>query len=216
MTFVDYINEMARSTGQNQRGFFSKENDWTNRDERFVKLIKKNINAKHMSLYKLSTNIYVLVDKDGNYLGSIEFEINNLTLNIKTSDSKMKGGFYLVMFSAILTFTSIKRILSDFKISEQAFKSYENLSKGFGLIVKVLTPDNKILEFSKENVFNFEYNRILVTENENSLKESFLRLTERIAEEPRWERMFNERADGLDQHFIYGESINHIKGWDEI
>jgi hypothetical protein len=146
-----------------------------------LKLIKSGISSKHYSLYMEGTTKFYVTDDKNNYVGHIFFSNEHSMIKIQDSFSKLKEGFYQLMFTSILALTNINEILSDNQLSTNAINAYERLSnKHSGLDIKILTYDGYKPFDRKLLVSNPNY-RVSVTDNkilEFRFKEFEKRLTQ--------------------------------------
>ena len=126
-----FIGEMASKNGIGQEGS-SRRSEWSNRNEKFVELLKDKLPGK-TRFYKYD-NTYYLTDSADDYIGFIE--INDETISKSHREpNRIKSSFYEFMFGLILS--DLKVIKSDDSLSKSAIQSYENLSKTAALNLKL-------------------------------------------------------------------------------
>lgn len=214
MAFLEFhkqrLNEMGQTYGKVSKSYFNREDEFEQYKESYH-LIKKNINSKGMMIFsQTKTSLtYFLTDKNKKYLGFVEFQPyhSNSVVKISASNSQLSGGFYNIIFSAILTFTVIEEILSDTDLSDNAMKAYENLNKQPSINVRVFD-GSEYSEFSESNFKLSSHNRVSI--KSRNLKESFRNLEELIIESTFLKNLFENSSDEIDQRFIYGTSIEDI------
>lgn len=167
------LNEMALNTGINMGGL-SRESEFTSLEiptSEFSIQIINNYSSQHYNIYKYGSTFY-LASKDNNYLGYLEVSPFSSTKGqIGASHSILKGGFYNLMFSAVLAYTEFNEIFSDTSLSSQAINSYENLNNKSHLKIRVYTSSG-YTEFSKDILLNDVNNIVSISESFN-LKEYY-------------------------------------------
>lgn len=163
---------MADETGVNG-STFDRTSEWGDfiKNSTFTKLIYDNLGTNRYKVYRYGSELYYLTDENNNYLGHIELENNR----INSSFSKLKGGFYNIMFTIILT--QIQYIISDKSLSTQAIRSYEKLNQLPAKKYKMYVISNNNISntkpFSKEELLSNSSNRVMITEkSQNYMLES--------------------------------------------
>lgn len=210
MSFKKY-NEMAIEKGTYSKGTF-KNNDWDYYKDghmSFVELVKDRLGSARHKVYK-TKNTYFLISEDDVYLGHIQFDRKGKTINIESSNSEINEGFYLIMFTVILS-DNVDEIISGKSLSTQAIKSYENLYKKLSIFnIRVKTCNNYI-DFSKEGLLNDKNN--VVSISSSNIKEYFEDYYDKISDDPKnfnehtgnsypYKRMYEERSEDTDI-FLY-------------
>lgn len=177
MSFKEFMNEMATETGRVSSNYLSFENDWTKhyKDSSDKKLLLKDLGGEHYKIYLVGSIHYILTNESDEYLGYLELtKIKDHQYKIGASNSKLKGGFYTIMFISLLSLHDYKEFFSDTQLSLQAIKSYENLSNNSRLKVTVVNNKIEYSDFSRTNLLKDEYNRVSVrAKNDQHLKETF-------------------------------------------
>lgn len=244
MTFAQYIkeinsekilNEMASVRGTEEYSSHNKKYEWDQlKGTQFIKLIKKNINSTHHLYSTIQEKTFFLTNDNMDYLGSLEVETvgsKYKVAKILASNSGIKSGFYLVMFTAILTFTDIDEILSGLKISQNAYNSYEKLTGDYQALKVSVILNGEELEFNRENVIKTGA-RISVTFRKNTgfndadrkdFLHSYSRFYENFKLNQRKVKDFGYPLDylsnlsiGDEQRFIYSENIHYVEDWRNI
>lgn len=127
-------------------------------------------------------------------------------IQIKSSYSELKKGFYDIMFFSILT--DVHEILSDIDLTSDAIKAYENLNRrlsNFDLAVKL---GKKYKKFTKEELLKNRNTKVSIKakHNFNEILEDFY---ERIEFSSTYRKGYEEN-NGVCELVLYHE------GWDEI
>jgi hypothetical protein len=80
ITFVEFCNEMASSTGQNGNTF-NRSGEWNTfyKTSEFTKLLYKDLGTNKYKFYKHGSELYFLIDKNDNYIGHIELNDSKIT-----------------------------------------------------------------------------------------------------------------------------------------
>lgn len=215
--FNEYLDEMAVSSGINDYSNHSREATWNlyYKDHNFKQLLKDLGGEDHLRFYIVGKSSYYLTDDKDEYKGNIETRLyKNDVIIIKSSNSKLKRGFYNIMFSCLFAI-GFKEILSDTDLSEQAISSYEKLNINGRLQITIYDSENDVyLPFSKKVLLSNEKYRISVKEkNKGSIKEHFNEYYNRISlteiyngqEYPsNYKLMFINREKGLN-NYLFGE-----------
>jgi len=206
--YKDYIQEMAHETGISSSK--SRKSEW----DRFYKekinidksiiLIRDRLGSNKFSIYKV-INVYFLVDDKFNYQGHIELSCTKQKIcSVTDSNSLLKGGFYSLMFSVLLSRKGINEILSDKTLSTQAIKSYIKISKGFSaqiFDVKIKIGEDEYIQANKDNikipgsVFSV---RDRNKNSENSILETFNEFDKRFEEKTSWYNWYQNGDKDLD------------------
>lgn len=201
---------MARDTGIHHSGAFGGVGDWEyyQKHPEFIVLVNDKISSKNYSIYKTkgqSYCTYYLVQGD-TYKGKISGGIDKNTFTIKETDSKLKRGFYEIMFLVLLTMYN--KLLSDTSLSTQAINSYTKLNKNktkkFSIGVQTTQGDE---EFSKELLLKADSNRVIIQGDQKYLNEFFDDYYKRInqTENDRpsaFRKMFLNKDETLDRHMF--------------
>lgn len=155
-TLSEYLIEMARDTGINTLGFNrGGDLEFYIENPKFIKKTYKDIGSTDYEVIQTDNYDFFLTNKNGEYLGHVELSApdKNGYCSIKSSRSKIKRGFYNLLFSVILESNDIKGVLSDSELSSQAIKSYQKLANGGYHKVHVYDKmSGKIYKFSKEKL----------------------------------------------------------------
>jgi hypothetical protein len=146
--------------GTNEYSYEGKWNYLKSKNYKNTKLLSDKL-PDHMKLY-LYDDIYFLISEREEYLGYIELRTDGEIPRIVYTDSKLSGGFYLIMFTYIFKLTHITEILSDVSLSENAIKSYTKLSKNKSFEIRVYTKNKEYLPFSLRNLKSDELNRVSI------------------------------------------------------
>ncbi len=182
-SFIELLKEMAVVSATYPKGSKSKEYDWDNydRESEFTRLLLRDIGSLHYKLYRTGNKSFYLTTKEDEYLGQLEGNITNNTLNISNSSTKLDRGFYNIIFTSILASEICINILSDSNLSTNAIDSYSRLNVNGRLLVEVYNPVSKeYFEFSKELLLK-NHNVVSVREkNIGSIHEHFMDYYSRI------------------------------------
>lgn len=202
---IERLNEMAIDKGTHSSGGYGFKLDWESikNNQNLIHLIKKHINSKRMNLYSnpFGTKFY-LTNDSLDFLGAIELENKNKRAFIVASDSYIEKGFYNIMFSAILGLTNIEELISDYQLSSNAIKAYENLIKQGEFKIKVIDLKTyEYFDFSKEKLLSNEKLRVSVSEG--VIKEGYERFFEFVEKYG-----FNKT---IDQRCLYGQAITEME-----
>lgn len=225
-TFREYLDEMAINTGTNRFGL-SKKVEFNSLEifnplsvaGKMTILLKDNYSSMHYKIFKYGA-IYYLSTDENNYLGYLELEeVSNNICKINASHSKLKGGFYNLFFTFILSFTKYKEILSDISLSDQAITSYSNLNNKSHLNIRVKS-FNSYFPFSKEKLTSDVKNRVSITEAVDLL-EYYYDVNANIAnirlftsKNPAYdEKLFCEPIGSYNCSEQHLEEINYFKGY---
>ena len=213
--FNKIIDEMVVETGVNGNTF-DRTNEWkTYLGSPFTKLLKDNLGTNRYKIYKYGSETYYLTDENNEYIGHIELENSKIV----SSFSKLKGGFYNIMFTFILT--QIPYILSDKSLSSQAIRSYEKLSnlpdKKFKLKISLDGNIKNTTNFNKDMLLSNSYARVLITEKyqnymKNNIEDYFERINkyDKITKSPiSLTKYYNERNEICDL-YLFNEYISLI------
>lgn len=218
MAFLEFHKQRIDEMGIIRDGYeghsTSLEHDWTNEKWRgsFIVIKDNFLSSKHLKLFRngIDGNFFILTDKENNYIGSIQFKnIKNKIAVIDSSYSKMTGGFYNIMFTAILGLADIEEILSDVILSDKAFYSYEKLQKNniFNIKVKL---SNEYFTFNRKN-YEQDYNCRISIRESRSIREVFIDLDERIlVEHSPYKNSKDNNTSYNDWMFLFGESFEDI------
>ena len=216
--FKEFIlQELAVDVGKQNDKQNSREFDWNKfyRDTDIPVLEQKDIGSNRYKLYRVYSSFF-LTTENNDYLGILVLNINNRTGIITLSNSKLKTGFYNIMFTTILSLDIVDELLSDVKLSSNAIKAYLNLSINNMLSIKVLTIDGSYIDISRDNILNNNTNRFSVKEkyNKGSIRESFTDYYTRIYEVsdndlivPAYVWLYNNKDSWLDS-FLFCEKLN--------
>ena len=165
MKFKKYILPEAVYSGKVQKGTndYSYEGKWNHLKSKSLKNTKLLSSSlpDNMKLY-FYDDIYFLISSDDEYLGYIEMRTDGEIPRIVYTDSRLSGGFYLIMFTEIFKHTDIKEILSDVSLSVNAGHSYAKLSKNKLFEIQIYTKNKDYLPFSLRNLTKDEMNRVSI------------------------------------------------------
>jgi hypothetical protein len=170
--------EMANNYGKTDHNGLSNNAAWELYDKNDALLITKIPGKDDYSLYKKGS-VYYLSNEDKKYLGHIEISVSDHVGHISSSSSDIKGGFYNLMFTTILSNTDIKEIRSDTDLSDNAIKSYINLSVNKRLDVKCFK-SGEYSELTKENLEKPGVVASVRLHNEKEMKEHFAKVLNRV------------------------------------
>jgi hypothetical protein len=195
--------------GKFTSGFESHEDDWKQlKDTKYIKLVRDKLGARAKYKVYKTDNQYFLVSNNEEYLGYIEYEkIDNKKIQIISSSSEIKGGFYNIMFMVILS-DNIEQIISDNKISKNALNSYKNLNN---FSIKLLWRD-EYFNIDNEEILNKKDSRISIKEDfgaENLFIEYYSRLDKWIEQgefRSSWNRQYFNNDTNLDL-LVFGQII---------
>jgi hypothetical protein len=163
MKFRDIVLEAA-SSGKVGHGTndYSYEGKWNHLIEKGFKNTKLLSSFDNMKMY-LYNDIYFLTTDDDKYLGYIELRTDGDIPRIVYSDSRLPGGFYNIMFTNMFKHTTMKEILSDISLSDNAIKSYQKLAKNPKYNIRVITKSGEYLDFNKKNLMGNDFNRVSIS-----------------------------------------------------
>lgn len=205
-----FINEMAFNDGRRSHASLSREDEYNKIKKEqpiFLKIIHKKINLLGYNLISYS-NCYYITDKDDNYLGYIEYKADHKKIYITSSSSNLKGGFYNIIFSAILLYTEIEMIISDGHLSSNAIKAYENLARQNSLKIFLTKDSGETLEeFNPEKIEN-DNTRVVVAGK--YLKEATEKIASYMLETSASKEWLESHKEDID-FYLYGEAINEME-----
>lgn len=203
---------MADIQGRRSRGQLSREEEFKELFQKnFLKLLRKNVNSQHHSIWYYGSSIrtYYLASENNEYLGFIELEVKNGKGYINLSESNLERGFYLIMFTALFAFTELDEIFSDNTLSLNAVKSYENMNKSEFSKLRINLFNTRTREYAEFDRELINKNNIIISITEkkiNSLSENYDEYFKRIYNsESHFNKMFIERNKLLDIHMLYGD-----------
>lgn len=197
---------MGIETGVNSPNAFNYESDWNTFYKNKSKPLLKNIGSGHYSIFKEGSSFF-LTDKNENYQGQLELKIENKVAYIISSHSKLKGGFYNIMFMSLFSLKIFNVILSDTKLSTQALKSYQKLKINGHLKINVFDGSSYI-EYTEENYKKAVHNRVSIREN-TDIYEVFNEYYSRIysKEKSAFKNEFELQGSGID-NWLFCENWN--------
>lgn len=165
MNFKNYIIPEAVYSGKVPKGTneYSYEGKWEHLKRKSLKNTKLLTTSlpDDMKLY-VYDDIYFLISSNDEYLGYIEMRTDGEIPRIVYTDSRLSGGFYLIMFTGIFKHTNIKEIISDVSLSVNAGHSYAKLSKNKLFEIQVYTKQKEHLPFSLKTLMSDEMNRVSI------------------------------------------------------
>lgn len=203
------INEIATEHNIDYGRYFDKSLDFKKEIEskKFLKLVDSNLGSIRYKIYKITgeTTTYYLSSENDEYLGSIEIKKNR----IKTSHSKIKRGFYHIMFVSILS-DGIDEIFSDHNLSTQVIKTYDSLDNNDSFCVRVF--DGKYHKFSREKILENPRSVVSVMAKIRGtcLVEDYY---EKISDD--WKKYYEIRSPALDI-LLYDLDLSDGNLWDNI
>ena len=171
--------------------------------------------SKHMTLVKdrlprklkvtKDNKNYFLSTENNEYLGHIEYIKKGDVISIVSSHSELKGGFYSIMFTSILS--DVREILSDISLSSEALKSYNTLNSevsNFELAVKIGT---SFKPYSREVLLSSRTTKISIKYKHN-LSEIFDEYYSRISDkEYTYGKAYDDKPELLEYYLYHA-------GWD--
>ena len=203
--------EMAIETGLHNKSSFSKEDDWEfyNKTPDSVDLVAFNVGSGRFKIWK-SEHTFFLTSDSEEYIGSLQTREYNNILYIETSHTKLKKGFYNIMFTFLLTM--YKEIRSDTSLSTNAIKAYERLDKNTKLNVQVY--DNGYNPYSHKALTSSRTATVSITEV-YAMNEIINDYYDRIMSEKKdsfgieqngYRKAYENKSKELDM-FLFGEEI---------
>jgi hypothetical protein len=177
--------------------------NFKDKGKKFTKLLKDKVSKERYKVYKTDL-LYFLVSENDDYLGCIEIK----NKHIKSSDSKLKRGFYLIMFTVILT--DINEIFSDFRLSTQAINSYEKLAKNNQLSIKLYnTVSKEYFNFSKEKLKEDNIIVSIKEKHNGSINEMFKEFYERLSYNSSMRVAYENKSSVID-NYQFCENIKEV------
>lgn len=158
-----------------------------------------------LALYRKG-RVFYLSNDSMSYLGHIEITVSGKVGMISSSSSNIKGGFYNIMFTTILTHTDIDEIRSDVDLSDNAVKSYINLSSTNKKLIIRSYKNSKYDILSKDILEQPGVVASVVLKDKQDMKEHFDKVRRRInGDSVTYKHLKETRNKWLDMVLFYEE-----------
>ncbi len=159
---------MAKVVVNGNRNYdvMSDEPFWNENKDKAKEIRKFNGYRLYSAIANNENNLFILADKDDNYIASIEMDSENHTkidgkkgIFIDAGYSKVRGG-YSILLDALLLYTDNKFIMSDLSLSDRAAKFWSkyveaiNSSKYKAVLYNAKTKE--VIPYDGDRAFSYD------------------------------------------------------------